>query len=151
MNLVFDHYADNPVIAAMVSWPPHPHGIAQIRVCCPLLRKPFMEVAYCNGDSSQHVFSKQGFTRFWQEAELLIENLTDIVVVKEFATEPMAETEPFLKEMRMCLDDSIAESFAIFDGGMYQLFLDQYGSNCKALPAEVSARLDQARSKISQK
>ncbi len=150
MNLVFDHYSDNPIIAVMVSWPPHPQGIRQIRVCCPLLRKPFMEVVFRNGESTQHVFGKQGFMRFWQEAELLIENLTDIVVIKEFAAEPMVDKEAFLLAMQTCLDDSIAESFAIFEGGMYKLFLDQYGSNCKGLPALVDVKIDQARAQVSQ-
>ena len=109
-----------------------------------------MEVTYGNGESTQHAFGKQGFTRFWQEAEVLIETLTNIVVTKEFAAEPMAEKATYLQEIQACLEDSIAESFAIFDGGMYQLFLDQYGNNCKALPAEVCAKLEQARSKVGQ-
>jgi len=86
--------------------------------------------------------------RFWQEAEVLIQNLTNISLDTEFPVQPMADRDTFLQDVRACLAQSIAESNAIFDGGMYQLFLDQYGNNCKDLPDEVCIRIKQAQSKV---
>ena len=149
MNLVFDQYSDNPIVAAMVSWPPHPHGIEEIRACCPLLRQPFIEITYLDGQSSQYAFGKQGFLRFWQEAEVLIESLTNIRILREFAVAPMTDHDRFSREVDDCLKESIEESNAIFEGGMYQLFLDQYGANCKDLPSDVSAKIREAESKVA--
>lgn len=148
VNLVLAQYTDNPIIAVLVSWPPHPLGIHRIRASNPLLRKPFIEISYRDGGHTQHAFGKQGFLRFWQETELLLQRLTDIDLTKEFSLDEMEDKAAFTAELENCLEESILESEAIFQGGMYQLFLDQYGANCKDLPPAVSARMAAAKQRL---
>jgi len=148
MNLVLDRYTDNPVIGAIVAWPPKKERIKTLRGCCPLLRKPFIEIEYENGRTESCSFPKGAFAQFWAEAVVIIETTTDIEIISEFECPPPAHKSELVSELQIALEECIAESAEIYAGGMYKLFLDQYGRNYKGLPDEVQEQIERAQKEV---
>jgi hypothetical protein len=148
MNLVLDRYTDNPVIGAIVAWPPKKERIKTLRGCCPILRKPFIEIEYENGRTESCKFPKGAFGQFWAEAVVIIETITDIEIISEFECPPPADKSELVSELQIAVQECIAESAEIFAGGMYKLFLDQYGKNYKGLPDEVQEKIERAQQEL---
>jgi len=149
MNLVLDRYADNPIIDELVSWPPNPQKVKSLRGCLPMIRKPFIEIEYVGGELLHRHFTKNSFVEFWSEAVVIVGAITDIEVISEFKFQPVQNRDNLNTEVLESRQECIEESNQIFDGGMFQLFLDQYGANCKNLPASAVNNIAEAKKKIS--
>lgn len=149
MNLALDRYADNPIIDELVCWPPNPQKVKSLRGCFPMLRRPFIEIEYVDGKSRHQHFAKNSFVEFWSEAVVIVGVITDIDLISEFKFRPVSNRDIFEKDVLESRQECIAESNQMFVGGMYQLFLDQYGANCKSLPADAIHKIAQAKNRIS--
>ena len=147
MNLALSYYAENPVIDRLVQWPPHAGKILRIRAATPVLRKPFIEIEYSNGKTEQHIFAKEQFARFWAEATVIINTLTDIEIISEVRYQPDVSAQELIADVMNSRREAIEESHEMFDAGMFRVFLQQYGENYKDLPVEVEQRIEIARRK----
>ncbi len=149
MNLALDRYADNPIIDELVCWPPRPQKVKSLRGCLPMIRKPFIEIEYMDGESRQLHLPKSSFVEFWSEAVVIIGAITDIELISELKFQPVQDKESLIKEVLKSRDECIEESNQMFVGGMFQLFLDQYGANYKNLPADTLKNIADARNRIN--
>lgn len=145
MNLTLDHYADNPIIDELVFWPPKPRKIKTVRASAVIFRKPFIEVEFEGEQAFHRQFARDSFARYWAEACVILETLTTIELISEFAFEPLADRENYLKTLISTRDYCIRESNLMFDQGMYAQFLMQYGEDCKNLPQDCLQKIAQAR------
>lgn len=145
MNSALDHYADNPIIDELVSWPPRAQKILGVRACNVLFRKPFIEVRLQDGEIFQRHFPRQGFSEYWAEAQVILATLTTIDAQADFRFEPHADAQQLACEALATRADCIAESDKMFAEGMYEQFLMQYGEDCRDLPAESERKLETAR------
>lgn len=149
MNLALYRYADNPIIDELVSWPPESRKVKSLRACMPMIRRPFIEIEYSDADLRHRHFAKSSFVEFWSEAVVIIDAITDIELISEFAFRPFPDRENLKKEVLESRDECIVESNQMFVAGMFQLFLDQYGANYKNLPAAAQKNIAQAKIKIN--
>lgn len=149
MNLVLDRYTDNPIIDELVIWPPNPQKVKSLRGCLPMIRKPFIEIEYVGGEMLHRHYAKNSFVEFWSEAIVIVGAITDIEVISEFKFQPVQNRDILTTEVLKSRQECIEESNQIFDGDMFQLFLDQYGANCKNLPAAAINNIAEAKKKIS--
>jgi len=149
MNLALDRYADNPIIDELVCWPPRPQKVKSLRGCYPMLRRPFIEIEYIDGESRHLHFPKSSFVQFWSEAVVIIGAITDIELISEFNFQPVQDKENLIKEVFESRDECIEESNQMFVAGMFQLFLDQYGANYKNLPADTNKNIAEAKIRIN--
>jgi len=149
MNLVLDRYADNPIIEALVCWPPGQQKVKSIRGCFPMIRHPFIEVETVDGELTHRHFQKDTFIYFWSEAEVIISAITDIELISEFNYQPMQNPQTLAKEVLEFRKECIEDSHQMFVAGMFQLFLDQYGANCTDLPASVRKNIAEAKNRIN--
>lgn len=148
MNLALEQLADNPIIDELVEWPPRASRCLSIRASCVMFRKPFIEVSLADGEIFQRHFPRPSFTEHWAQAVVILETLTDIELISEFSYSPVPERDALVTRILTCRDESIAEAVEMFDEGMYEQFLMQFGENCAGLPEEVQQRIDLARSKL---
>lgn len=148
MNCVLSRYSDNPIIARLVSWPPSKQKVITLRGSRPVFRNPFIEIEYEGGQTKAYSFPKSGFLKFWAEAVVIIETVTDIEVNSEFSFRPFengpALISEVLAEKQECIDDSVK----MFDAGIYGSFLDQFGENCKDMPQDILGNILFARKKM---
>jgi len=149
MNLALDQYTDNPIIDELVCWPPRPQKVKSLRGCFPMIRKPFIEIEYMDGESRHLHLPKSSFVEFWSEAVVIISAITDIELISEFKFQPLQDKESLIKEVLESRDECIEESNQIFVAGMFQLFLDQYGANYKNLPVDTQRNIADARNRIN--
>lgn len=149
MNLVFDRYADNPIIDELVFWPPKTDRIKSVRACCVMFRKPFIEVKLEGGEIFQRHFGRESFARYWAEACVILETITRIELISDFEFEPASDSEQLTQEILACRDECIVESNLMFDQGMYAQFLMQYGEDCKNLPLETIQKIIQAKQQLA--
>jgi hypothetical protein len=148
MNLTLDRYADNPIIDELVYWPPKQNRIQSVRACCVMFRKPFIEVSMEGGEVFQRHFGRDSFARYWAEASVILETLTNIELISDFRFEPVRDSEKLVQEVLTNRDECIRESNLMFDEGMYQQFLLQYGEDCKNLPQDAVQKISYAREQL---
>jgi hypothetical protein len=148
MNLALDRYADNPIIDELVYWPPKRHRIESVRACCVMFRKPFIEVSMEGGEVFQLHFGRDSFARYWAEASVILETITSIKLISDFRFEPIGNSEKLVQEVFAQRDECIRESNLMFDEGMYQQFLLQYGEDCKNLPPDAVQKITYAREQL---
>lgn len=148
MNLTLDRYAENPIIDELVFWPPKPNRIQSVRACCVMFRKPFIEVSIEGGEVFQRHFSRDSFAGYWAEASVILETITSIKLISDFSFEPIDEPDKLVREVLANRDECIDESNLMFDEGMYQQFLLQYGEDCKDLPADAVQKITHAREQL---
>ena len=141
MNLLFEEYADNPIIDELVFRPPQKQRIISIRACNVLFRKPFIEVEMEDGEVFQRHFLRPSFAESWAEACVILETVTRIQLISEFSFDAVKDHERLVAEVLTRRDECIAESNLMFDQGMYAQFLDQYGEDCYNLPADAERRI----------
>ena len=148
MNLTLDRYAENPIIDELVFWPPKQNRIQSVRACCVMFRKPFIEVSIEGGEVFQRHFGRESFARYWAEASVILETITTIKLITEFSCEPIDDPDKLEQEVLANRDECIDESNLMFDEGMYQQFLLQYGEDCKNLPADAMQKITYARKQL---
>lgn len=148
MNLALERYADNPIIDELVCWPPRNRRIESIRACCVLFRKPFIEVEIEGGEIFQRHFARASFASHWAEVCVILESITCIKLISEFNFEPVDDAEQLLQRVLADREECIEESNQMFDEGMYEQFLMQYGEDCKNLPPDTVQRIARARRQL---
>ena len=145
MNLLFDRYAENPIIDELVFWPPKTQAIKSVRACAPMFRRPFIEVELADGEVFHRHFLRDSFTENWAEAIVIIEAVTDIELISDFTFRKHADAQKLTWEVQAIREECIKEVDAMFEEGMYLPFLMQFGEDCKDLPEATQRRLEQAR------
>jgi hypothetical protein len=148
MNLALDHLADNPIIDELVCWPPSTRRIRRVRAANVMFRKPFIEVEYEDGEVFHRHFTRDSFANDWAEAWIILDTLTTIELISDFDFEPVTEPEKLAQQVLQTRDECIAESDLMFEQGMYDQFLMQYGEDCKNLPAQALQRIAEARERL---
>ena len=148
MNHTLDQFTDNPIIDELVCWPPRVQAISSIRASAPMFRKPFIEVTLEDGEVFSVSFIRENFAHYWAEAKVILETLTAIELVSEFRVTNYPGSDALVAEILEEKADSLAGAELMFNNGMYQQYLWQFGNDYKALPGEVVGKLAVARSKI---
>jgi hypothetical protein len=148
MNLTLDRYAENPIIDELVFWPPKQNRIQSVRACCVMFRKPFIEVSIEGGEVFQRHFDRDSFARYWAEASVILETITTIKLISDFNFDPIGDPDKLVREVLANRDECIEESNLMFDEGMYQQFLLQYGEDCNNLPADAVQKITYAREQL---
>ncbi len=119
-----------------------------MRACCVMFRKPFIEVSIEGGEIFQRHFVRDSFARYWAEASVILETITTIKLISDFSFEPIDDPGKLVREVLANRDDCIDESNLMFDEGMYQQFLLQYGEDCNDLPADAVKKITYAREQL---
>ena len=148
MNLTLDRYAENPIIDELVFWPPKLNRIQSVRACCVMFRKPFIEASMEGGEIFQRHFTRDSFARYWAEASVILDTLTNIELISDFGFEPVRDSEKLVQEILTNRDECIRESNLMFDEGMYEQFLMQYGEDCENLPRDTVQRITHAMEQL---
>ncbi len=148
MNLALDRLADNPIIDELVYWPPKRRRIKRVRACSVLFRRPFIEVEYDGGEILQRHFTRDNFAHIWAEARVILETLTTIELVSEFSHGPVPEPEALVQRVRAIRDECIAEVEPMFEQGLYEQYLMQFGEDCRELPSTTQRHIDFARARL---
>ena len=148
MNLALERYADNPIIDELVCWPPRSCRIESIRACCVLFRKPFIELQMADGEVIHSHFTRQSFAEYWAEACVILELITSIKLVSDFSFQAISDRQKLEREILANRDECIEESEQMYDEGMYQKFLMQYGEDCNNLSPEILQKITHARQQL---
>ncbi|MGB0847465.1 MAG: hypothetical protein ACPGSM_12115 [Thiolinea sp.] len=148
MHHTLDQFTDNPIIDEIVCWPPREKAISSIRASVPMFRKPFIEVTLKDGETSVIPFAKQNFGEYWSEAQVILETLTGIELIAEFQQARRSDHDELVAQVLAERDESIEEVGLMFEHGMYQQYLSQFGKDYKGLPDEVMERIAVAKSKV---
>jgi len=144
-----DKFADNPIIDELICWWDSSKKIVCLRASAPLWRKPFIEVSYADGSMIHMHLPKEMFIHYWSRAVIILNALTDIKLESEFKHHPVEERDSLEKSIASTYDTCIRECDNMFESGLYQVYLDQFGPNCKNLPDEVMTKLEKARQALS--
>ncbi len=144
MNLALEYFADNPIIDELVCWPPRRRRIKTIRAASALFRPPFIEIELEDGELIHRHFERLSFATHWAEACVILGAITGIELVSEFELPPLADAEGLRQRVLEARDECIDETNPMFDQGMYEQFLMQYGLDCKDLPRDTEDRLARA-------
>ena len=145
MNLLLDKYGQNPVIDELVFWPPKNQPIKSVRASAPLFRRPFIEVEMQDGEFFHRHFLRDAFAENWAEAIVILEAVTTIELISDFSFRKHAEAQRLTWEAEAIRDDCIKEVDSMFDEGMFEPYLMQFGEDCKDLPEETARRVAQAK------
>ncbi len=147
MKLALDKFADNPVIDELLCrWDTHKE-ILNLRASAPMWRKPFIEMTYQEGEIIHMHFPKELFVHYWSEAAVVLETLTDIELISEFKCDSLSNREVTSKIALSTRDVCIRDCDAMFESGFYQVYISQFGCNCKNLPTETLEKLKTAKSR----
>ena len=109
-----------------------------------------VEVSLDGGEVFQRHFQRPSFAEFWAEARVILQTLTDIELITDFRCPEVPDREALLQKTRACLDEAITEANLMYEQGMFEQYLMQFGANCAGLPADVEERLQQARRQLGQ-
>ncbi len=150
MNLVLERLADNSIIDELVEWPPRSQKISRIRACLPIFRSPFIEIETADAQISIRHFAKEDFVRDWAEACVILQTLSDIQLVSEFEFNPRQDIDALSSRVLRLREECMEESFRLFEQGMFEQFIFQYGEDCRDLPEDVLSRLAEARRTLNQ-
>ena len=145
MNLALDELADNPIIDELVCWPPRAQRMLSLRACSVMFRKPFIEARMADGELIQCHFIRTSFAADWAEASVILETLTRIEILSEFSFVPVSDRKALVARVLACRDQCIAEANLMYDQGMYAQYLQQFGADCRDLPADTERRIAEAR------
>ena len=148
MNLALERYADNPIIDELVCWPPKPRRMNSIRAGNALFRKPFIEVEMEGGEIFQRQFTRDSFPDSWAEACVILETMTNIKLISDFSFAPVADRAKLVADVLANRDECIEECNQMFDEGMFEQFLMQYGEDCANLPEDTMQKIAHARQQL---
>jgi len=149
MNSALDEFADNPIIEELNFLRSHFKKIKSLRASNTLWRKAFIEINHDGGKIDHLRFERENFNRDWAEASVILQTLTDIKCTAEFDFNPPADKNALIEKVLQTRDKCIEECQTMFDSGFYQVYLNQFGYNCKNLPSAAKANLDEARLKMN--
>ena len=148
MNHTLDQFSDNPIIYELVSWPPRSQSVSSLRASSPLFRKPFVEITLDDNEMITRTYSKEGFTEYWTEAKIILETLTSIELISDVKVSEVMDIDELIARILEEKQESIADAGMMFDNGMYQQFLWQFGSDYKGLPDQVMKNIAVAQAQI---
>jgi hypothetical protein len=149
MKLALDELADNPILDELLFWMPKDQRIVSLRACSVLFRRPFIEFQQADGKMVQRHFERASFAGHWAEALVILETLTDIEIVSDFAFTPVSNRQELVDRALACRERCIAEADKMFEQGFYGQYLYQFGENCRELPAQTRKRIAEARQKLA--
>lgn len=149
MKLALDKFADNPIIDEILSCLDNDVVISSLRACCPIWRKPFIEVEYQAGKTDHRHFLKNSFARYWAEAVVILQTLTNIQLVSDFNSGSVSNKEAMVETILSTRNACIRECDPMFDSELYQVYLDQFGSNYRNLPADTLAKIETAKKALA--
>jgi len=150
MKLALDELADNPIIDELMFWLPKDQPTVSLRACNVLFRRPFIEYQQADGKMVQRHFERASFAEYWAEALVILETLTNIEIVSDFAFTPVSNRQELEERALACREECIAEADKMFEQGFYGQYLYQFGENCRDLPADTRARIAEARQKLAE-
>ncbi len=151
MKLALDRFADNPVIDELICRTENNREIKSLRACAPIWRKPFIEIEYQDSRKLDHIhFPKDLFIHYWSEATVVLETLTNIKLISEFKCDPAENRKATVDTIISTRNACIRECEGMFESGLYQVYINQFGTNCKDLPADTRANLKTARANLNQ-
>jgi len=148
MNHTLDQFTDNPIIDELVSWPPRAQPVSSVRASSPLFRKPFVEITLQEGETITRTFAKDGFTEYWTEAKIILGILTSIELISDVKVSEAMDVDGLIVRIHEERDESIIAAGLMFDNGMYQQFLWQFGSDYKGLPDQVIQNIAVAKGHV---
>ncbi|MCP4432534.1 MAG: hypothetical protein GY806_16285 [Gammaproteobacteria bacterium] len=149
MKLALDRFADNPVIDELICRTDTNWAIKSLRACAPIWRKPFIEIEYSNSKKIDHMhFAKELFIHYWSEATVILETLTDIELISEFKCHSISNRKATVETILSTRNACIRECDNIFESGIFQVYLDQFGPNCKNLPDDSLQKIKTARANL---
>jgi len=148
VNLALEHFADNPIIDELVTWPPRRLRVRCIRACNVLFRKPFIEVELEDGSQFHRHFQREAFASHWAAAVVILRAMTAIELKADFRFTPYADVEALTREALAARDECLAEAEQMYREGMFEQFLMQFGPDCAHLPAAVEQMLAEARRRV---
>ena len=148
MNLALEHYAENPIIDELVYLPHKTNRIKSVRACASMFRRPFIEVEMAGGEVHHRHFLRDSFARDWAEARVILDTLTDIELISEFQYTSLKNSDALIQDVLQTRADCIVEADLMFQNGMYLQFLNQFGLECKSLPAETESHIAEARARV---
>lgn len=148
MNHTLDQFTDNPIIDELVSWPPRSQSISSVRASSPLFRQPFVEITLDDDKTITKSFAKGGFTEYWTEAKVILETLTPIKLISDVKVAESIDIDALVARIHEERDESITEAGFMFDNGMYQQYLWQFGRDYKGLPDQVMQNIAAAKAQI---
>lgn len=150
MKLALDRFGDNPIIDELLNWMEKNQAIKSLRACAPIWRKAFIEIEYQHPSKMHHMhFPKELFIHYWSEASVILETLTDIDLNAEFKYQTPENRPATVETILSTRNACIRECDSMFESGLYQVYVDQFGANCKDLPDETLAKLEMARHNIN--
>lgn len=148
MNHTLDQFTDNPIIDELVSWPPRSQSISSLRASTPIFRQPFIEITLDNNETITRSFSNGGFTEYWTEAKIILETLTPIDLISDVKVSETIDADELIAWVLKEREDSVIEAGFMFDNGVYQQYLWQFGSDYKGLPEQVMKNIAVAKAHI---
>ncbi len=81
---------------------------------------------------------------------MILESLTDIELVSEFKCNPVTNREATVETILSTRNACIRECASMFESGLYEVYINQFGPNCKDLPKEARTSLEIARREVNQ-
>ena len=148
MNHTLDQFTDNPIIDELVCWPPRSQSVSSVRASSSLFRQPFVEITMDDDETITRSFAKGGFTEYWTEAKVILETLTPIKLISDVKVAESIDIDALVARIREERDESITEAGFMFDNGMYQQYLWQFGRDYKGLPDQVVQNIAVAQARI---
>ena len=149
MNSTLDEFADNPIIEELSFLRVHIKKIKSLRASSTLWRKSFVEIDHDGGKLDHLKFERDGFIRDWAEATVILQTLTDIKCTAEFDFKPPTDKVALIEKVLRARNKCIEECQTMFDSGLYQVYFNQFGHNCKGLPATTKANVETARQALN--
>jgi len=113
-----------------------------------LFRQPFVEITLDDDETITRSFGKGGFTEYWTEAKVILEALTPIKIISDVKVAESIDIGALQARIREERDESITEAGFMFDNGMYEQFLWQFGRDYKGLPDHVMQKIEVAKAQI---
>jgi len=161
MNSVLEKYAHNFIIDEIVYWPPSQKTITSIEAIVPNIGKCLARLHYHDGTSFDINIERGCFEKTWNEACAILHSVTNIteglrrltprevaILEKERQDYVSYEIEQLEKEAQRIKKEQIEKAIELFDAGLYDVFLEQFGNNCVDIPAPIQKRIEIARGKI---
>ena len=149
MNSALDEFADNPIIEELNFLRGHIKKIKSLRASSTLWRGSFVEINHDGGKLQHLKYEREGFIRDWAEASVILQTLTDIECKAEFDFKPPSNKVELIEKALQTRKKCIEECQTMFDSKLYQVYLNQFGDNCKGLPAETQANIKTARQALN--
>ena len=162
MNSALDKFAHNVIIDEIVYWPPKEGRVLTIHSNVPSIGNCSVLIKYDDESEIVVEIERGYFEESWNEACAVLKAVTDIK--GDFS--PLTKDKILLLEAdrQICIGYRIEgitneanrekrrameKAIELFEAGMYEVFLEQFGSNYTSLPDSMVKRIEIARGKIN--